>query len=228
LLILATARRLPRLDQAARSGDFEIRERLDGMGQELHGKALGVVGFGRIGQSVAKMCRDALNMQVYVFDPFLDRETVSAWGGILVEDLIELAAQVDVLTVHTPLAAETRHLINRDVIRAMKPLGILINAARGAVVDEDALIDALRDGHLAGAGVDVYDPEPPAPDNPLFGLEQVVVTPHVASFTDEGRRRMSVTVVEEMLRVLDGDRPEYLANPEVWSRRRRAPSLDSA
>jgi phosphoglycerate dehydrogenase-like enzyme len=198
------------------------------MGQELHGTALGVVGFGRIGQCVAEMCRDALNMPVYVFDPYLDRETVSAWGGTHVEDLIELAAQVDVLTVHTPLTTETHHLINRDVIRAMKPSGILVNAARGAVVDEEALIDALRDGHLAGAGLDVYDPEPPAPDNPLFEFEQVVVTPHVASFTDEGRRRMSLTVVEDMLRVLRGERPEYLANPEVWSRRRRAPSSGGA
>ena len=226
LLILATARRLPRLDRAVRSGDFEIRERPDGMGQELRGKALGVVGFGRIGQCVAEMCRDALNMPVYVFDPYLDRETVSTWGGTHVEDLIELAAQVDVLTVHTPLTTETHHLINRDVIRAMKPSGILINAARGAVVDEEALIDALRDGHLAGAGLDVYDPEPPAPNNPLFDFEQVVVTPHVASFTEEGRRRMSSTVVEDMLRVLGGERPEFLANPEVWPRRRRASSLD--
>jgi phosphoglycerate dehydrogenase-like enzyme len=198
------------------------------MGYEQEGKTLGVVGFGRIGRRVAEMCSDALHMPIYVFDPYLDRETVSAWAGTRVEDLIELAALVDVLTVHTPLTTETRHLINRDVIRAMKPSGILINAARGAIVDEEALIEALRDGHLAGAGLDVYDPEPPAPDNALFEFEQVVVTPHVASFTEDGRRRMSFTVVEDILRVLRGDQPEYLANPEVWSRRRGAPGSGRA
>jgi D-3-phosphoglycerate dehydrogenase len=216
LLILATARCLPRLDQATRVGDFEIRERPDGMGRELHGKTLGVVGFGRIGQRLAGMCRDALNMSVYVYDPYLEPETVSAWGGTYVEDLIELAGQVDVLTVHAPLTAKTHHLINREVMRAMKPGGILINASRGAAVDEGALIEALRDGHLRGAGLDVYDPEPPAPDNPLFQLEQVVLTPHVASFTEEGRRLMSLTVVDDILRVLRGERPQYLANPDVW------------
>jgi D-3-phosphoglycerate dehydrogenase len=218
LLILATARRLSRLDRATRSGDFEIRERAeDGMGRELHGKALGVVGFGRIGQCLAGMCRDALAMSVYVYDPFLDPETVSVWGGTYVEDLIELAGQVDVLTMHTPLTPETRHLVDQAVIRAMKPEGILINASRGAVVDEAALIEALRDGHLGGVGLDVYDPEPPTPDNPLFQFEQVVLTPHVASFTEEGRRRMSFTVVEDMLRALRGERPQYLANPQVWT-----------
>jgi phosphoglycerate dehydrogenase-like enzyme len=176
-----------------------------------------VVGFGRIGQCLAAMCRDALAMSIYVYDPFLDPETVSAWGGTYVGDLTELAGQVDVLTIHTPLTRATHHLINREVLRAMKPEAILINASRGAVLDEEALIEALRDGHLGGAGLDVYDPEPPAPDNPLFRFEQVVLTPHVASFTEEGRRRMSVTVVEDMLQVLRGERPQYLANPEVWA-----------
>jgi len=216
LLILATARHLPRLDRATRRGDFVIRERPDGMGHEMHGKALGVVGFGRIGQCLAAMCRDALNMSVYVYDPYLDRETVSAWGGTYVENLVELARQVDVLTVHTPHIPKTHHLINREVLRAMKPDGILVNASRGAVVDEQALVEALRDGHLGGVGLDVFDPEPPALDNPLFQFERVVLTPHVASYTDEGRQRMSATVVEDMLRALRGERPQYLANPEVW------------
>lgn len=217
LLILATARCLPRLDQATRCGDFDIRQRPDGMGRELHGKTLGVVGFGRIGQCVAAMCRDALGMSVYVYDPFLDPETVSAWGGSYVEDLVELAGQVDVLTIHTPHTSQTHHLINREVLRAMRPDAIVINASRGAVVDEQALIEALKDDHLGGAGLDVYDPEPPSPDNALFQFEQVVLTPHVASYTGEGRRRMSTTVVEDMLRVLRGERPQYLANPQVWT-----------
>jgi len=221
LLILATARRLSQADRAMRSGNFGHNLP---MGHEMDGKTLGVVGFGRIGQRLAGMCRDALHMPVYVFDPYLDPEAVSAWGAIYVEDLAKLANQVDVLSVHTPLTAETHHLVNRAVIRSMKPGAILINAARGAVVDETALIEALQDGHLGGAGLDVYDPEPPAPDNPLFQLDQVVLTPHVASFTDEGRLRMGLTVVEETLRVLRGELPQYLANPEVWPHRRSVPA----
>jgi phosphoglycerate dehydrogenase-like enzyme len=190
------------------------------MGREVEGKVLGVVGFGRIGRRLAEMCRDALHMPVYVFDPYLDPETVSRWGAVHVKDLVELAGQVDILSVHTPLTPETFHLIDRDVIRTMKRGSILINAARGAVVDEGALIEALRDGHLGGAGLDVYDPEPPAADNPLFRFDQVVLTPHVASFTDEGRRRMGLRVVEDVLKVLRGELPRCLANPEVWTRRR--------
>jgi D-3-phosphoglycerate dehydrogenase len=223
MLMLATARRLAQLDRAVRSGDFNIRKRPQAMGHELEGKALGVVGFGRIGRRLAEMCRDALHMPVYVFDPYLESESVSQWGGTLLRDLIQLASQVDVLSIHTPLTPETHHLIDRDVIRAMKPGAILINASRGAVVDEAALLEALQDGHLAGAGLDVFDPQPPAADNPLFELDQVVLTPHVGSFTHEGRRRMGLTVVEDVVRVLRGERPQYLANPDVWAHRRSGP-----
>jgi len=220
LLILATARRLSQLDRSVRSGSFYLRDQPEAMGREMEGKILGVVGFGRIGRRLAEMCRGALRMPVYAFDPYVDPETVSQWGAIYVEDLIELAGKVDILSLHTPLTPETRRLIDGEVIRAMKPGAILINASRGAVVDEAALIEALQDGHLGGAGLDVYDPEPPASDNPLFQFDQVVLTPHVASFTHEGRRRMGLTVVEDILRVLRGERPRYLANPEVWAHRR--------
>jgi D-3-phosphoglycerate dehydrogenase len=219
-LILAVARRLAQMDQAVRSGNFQIRDRLEVLGRELDGMTLGVVGFGRIGQRLAKMCRDALHMEVRVYDPYLDSETVAEWGAVYVPDLVELARGVDVLSLHTPLARATRQLIGREVIRAMKPGAILVNTSRGPVVDEEALVEALLDGHLGGAGLDVFDPQPPSPDNPLLTLEQVVLTPHVASFTHEGRLRMGLTVVEDVLRALRGERPRYLANPEIWPRRR--------
>ena len=223
-LMLATARRLSQLDRAVRGGKFRIRDRV--VGQEVEAKTLGVVGFGRIGQRLAEMCRDALHMSVYVHDPYVTPEEVTKWGATPIEDLVELAGLVDFLSIHTPLNNETRHLVNRSVIRAMKPGALLVNTSRGAVVDEAALIEALQDGHLGGAGLDVFDPEPPAPDNPLFQLDQVVVTPHLASFTDEGRRRMGLTVAEDVLRVLRGERPQYLANPEVWPHRRIIPDGD--
>ena len=220
MLILAAARRLAQLDRAVRGGAFEVRDDLAVMGRELEGMALGVVGFGRIGQRLAEMCRDALHMSVHVCDPYLDPETVVAWGATPVADLAALAGQVDVLSVHTPLAAATRRLISREVIGAMKPGAILVNTSRGPVVDEGALVEALQAGRLGGAGLDVYDPQPPGPDNPLLAMDQVVLTPHVASFTREGRRRMGMMVVEDVLRALRGERPEYLANPDIWPRRR--------
>ncbi|MFN2290228.1 MAG: hydroxyacid dehydrogenase [Anaerolineae bacterium] len=221
LLMLATARRLPQLDRAVRTGDFGLRARPEAMGHELVGKVLGVVGFGRIGRRLAEMCRAALQMPVCVFDPFLSPSAVTDWGGELVHDLVELASRVDVLSIHVPLSPETHHLIDAEVLNALKPGSLLINCSRGPVVEEGALVRALRSGHLAGAGLDVYDPEPPISENPLFEFDQVVLTPHVASCTHEGRLRMGLTVVEDVLRVLRGERPDYLANPEVWSQRRR-------
>lgn len=218
MLMLAVARRLPQLDRAVRRGDFHVRDHV--VGQELEGKTLGIVGFGRIGKRLAEICREGLHMSVYAFDPFVDNETTRECGAACVEDLIELASKADILSIHSPLTEETRHLINRDVIQAMKPGAILINASRGAVVDEAALIEGLQDGHLGGAGLDVYDPEPPAPDNPLFYMEQVALTPHLASFTDEGRQRMGLMAAEDTLRVLRGEKPKNLANPEVWEHRR--------
>lgn len=220
-LMLATARRLSQLDRAVRGGSFHIRDRV--MGREVKGKALGVVGFGRIGRRLAEMCRDALHMSVYVYDPYVTPEEARKWGATPVENLVELAGLVDFLSIHTPLNDETHHLVDRDVIRAMKPGAILVNTSRGAVVDEVALIEALQDSRLSGAGLDVFDPEPPTSENPLLQLDQVVLTPHLASFTDEGRRRMGLSVTEDVLRVLRGERPQYLANPDVWPHRRIIP-----
>lgn len=221
LLILAVARRLPFFDRAVRSSQWGLQTRPELMGRELEGKALGVVGFGRIGRRVAEMCRAALNMSVCVYDPWQDAGAIADWGATPYTDLIEMVSQVDIVTIHAPYTPATRHLINRTVLHAMKSGAILVNTSRGPVVDEGALIEALQSGHLMGAGLDVFDPEPPSPDNPLLQMDNVVLTPHIGSFTEEGRRRMALTVAEEVLRVLRGERPLYLVNPEVWERRRQ-------
>jgi D-3-phosphoglycerate dehydrogenase len=218
MLMLATARRLPQLDRAVRGGNFHIRDRV--IGQEMEGKALGIVGFGRIGRRLAEVCQAGLHMPVYFFDPFVAAWTAAADGAVQVDDIVELASMVDVLSIHAPLTAQTHHLVGREVIQAMKPGALLVNVSRGPVVDEAALIEALQSGHLGGAGLDVYDPEPPSPDNPLFQMDQVALTPHLASFTEEGRQRMGLMAVEEVLRILRGERPQHLANPEVWAHRR--------
>jgi phosphoglycerate dehydrogenase-like enzyme len=128
---------------------------------------------------------------------------------------VELAEAVDFLSVHTPLTPQTRHMINADVFKALGSKGFFINCSRGPVADEKALIEALQSGAIAGAGLDVLDPEPPLADNPLFSMDNVVLTPHLASFTDEGRRRMGLMVAEDMLRALRGEMPKYPANPQV-------------
>ncbi|NLE44195.1 MAG: hydroxyacid dehydrogenase [Chloroflexi bacterium] len=220
MLILAAACRLHQFDKAMRCGDFSVQGCPDNMGCELRGKRLGIVGFGRIGRRVAEMCRDALQMSVYVYDPYMAREDIEAWGATPVTDLIDLAREADVLSAHMPLTTETYHIISVDVIRAMKPSAILINAARGPVLDELALIEALQDGHLGAVGLDVFDPEPPRSDNPLFDIDRVVLTPHTGSFTYEGRRLMGMTVVDDVVAVLNGERPRFAANPEIWARRR--------
>jgi D-3-phosphoglycerate dehydrogenase len=220
LLIMATARRLAQLDQAMRKGNFNIRSDLSAMGRELRGKSLGIVGFGRIGQRVAEMCRAALEMPIYVFDPYVDRDQVIAWGATYIEDLVDLAGRVDIISIHAPSIPETHHLISRQVIQAMKCDAILVNASRGALVDEGALIEALENHSIGGAGLDVYDPEPPSPDNPLFQFDQVIVTPHIGSFTEEARRLMGMTVAQDVLSVLRGEPPQYLANPQIWQTRK--------
>ncbi len=213
MLMQAAARRLSLLDRATRTGNFQIRDTV--VGVELYGKKVGVVGFGHIGQRFAEMCRDAFNMQVHVFDPFIQPEKTKHWGAILHTDLVEMAEKVDFLSLHTPSTKQTHHLVNEVVLKALGGNGFLINCSRGPVVDEKALIAALQAGTIAGAGLDVYDPEPPEAENPLFGMDNVVLTPHLASFTEEGRQRMGMMVAEDVLRVLRGEQPKYPANPEV-------------
>ncbi|MDZ4722098.1 MAG: NAD(P)-dependent oxidoreductase, partial [Roseiflexaceae bacterium] len=161
-------------------------------------------------------CALGLKMPVVVFDPFLRSSANLPNGVTLVDSLNALLPQVDFLTLHTPLMPETYRLMGEQQFRLMKPGSFLINVSRGPVVDEVALIHALQDGHLAGAGLDVFDPEPPMPDNPLLHMSNVVVTPHVASNTDKGYWKMSQNVVDQVLQVLAGERPAFLIDPTAW------------
>lgn len=207
LLMIAAARSLPLLDNAFRKGDFHIRQRITG--RELLDKKVGVIGLGRIGKRFAEMCKGAFNMTVYVYDPLLGRKAVEDFGAVYMTDVLDMVGQVDFLSIHCPLNPETRHIVNKDLLAAMKPDAYLINASRGPTVDEEALIEALKEKKIAGAGLDVFDQEPPLQDNPLFSLDNVVLTPHVAGFTEEGKRRMGVTAAEELLRVFRGEAPKY-------------------
>lgn len=197
-LIVALARNIPQAHAALKEGRWE-RSRYGGI--ELAGKTLGVIGFGRIGQQVARRAL-GLAMNVVAYDPFVGRDRFRDLGVDCRETLDELLADADVVTLHSPLTDETRCLIDAAAIGKMRQGARLVNAARGALVDEQALIDAIRSGRLAGAALDVFSAEPYT--GPLLELDQVVVTPHLAASTDEAQDRAGVIVAEQVVAALDG------------------------
>ena len=160
-------------------------------------------------------------MRVIAYDPFVDATDVAQAGIQMVDSLDQLLADADVVALHLPLTSETEQLMNAGHIAQMKPGAILINTARGGLVDHDALLAALGSGRLFGAGLDVTDPEPLPPDHPLLHRDDVVVTPHVAAATAEGKARLYESAVTQALQVLRGEYPNHLVNPDVWTVRRQ-------
>jgi D-3-phosphoglycerate dehydrogenase len=212
-LLLAVAKRIVAGDMKLRGADVSPPELV---GTEALGRTLGVVGYGRIGRRVAEICALGLKMRVLVYDPFIKTNHPPSARITLVDKLDTILSEADFVSLHTPLTKETRHLIGARELSMMKQGSYLINASRGPVVDERALIKVLQAGRLAGAGLDVFDPEPPEPDNPLLQMRNVVITPHIASSTNAGRLAMFNGVVDQVLQVLRGERPTYLANPDAW------------
>ncbi len=217
-LLLAIAKNLQGSSAHLRANLPWTRAALEG--REVRGSLLGVVGFGRIGRRVSQICAAGLGMRVIVFDPFVDQIPAGYEGVTAAPSLDALLGQADFVSVHVPLTPETRRLIGDRELRLMKGGAYFINVSRGPIVDEAALLSVLRDGHLAGAALDVFDPEPPSPDNPLLHMDNVVVTPHVASNTSAGNERMSSSVVDQILQLLAGERPTFLIDPRAWPSRR--------
>ncbi|PIP02283.1 MAG: phosphoglycerate dehydrogenase, partial [Zetaproteobacteria bacterium CG23_combo_of_CG06-09_8_20_14_all_54_7] len=191
--IVAAARMIPQASASTRAGLWE-KSRF--MGMELTGKKAGVIGAGNIGAIVCDRLK-GLHMAVYVYDPFISDERAAAMGVTKVATVAELAAIVDVLTVHVPLLPATRNLIDADILAAMKPGSIVVNCARGGIVNEAALYEACKSGHLRAAALDVYEQEP-ARENPLFELENVSFTPHIGASTDEAQENVAVQIAEQM------------------------------
>lgn len=210
-LLLAVARKVLQADRLVRQGQWSQNVLLPM--HRLRGRTLGLVGFGHIARKVAERAR-GFGMRVVAADPYVD-EAAMAQEGVTKVTLEELLEQADVVSLHTPLTEETRGLIGEAAFRRMRRGAILINTARGAVVDEAALVDALRSGHLAGAGLDVLSVEPPRPDNPLLQMDAVVLTPHYASTTVEALEELAEKVNRQVVQLLRGQWPTYLANPQV-------------
>jgi D-3-phosphoglycerate dehydrogenase len=216
-LILALAKQLPLLDRETRAGNF--RARYDYRPRDLRGAVLGVIGFGRIGREVARACASSLGMSVLVFDPYFQpREEDRSWAGFC--GLEDLLARADVVSVHVPLTPETRGLLDAPRLARMKKGALIVNTSRGGLIDEQALARALESGQIGGAGIDVFEREPPEAGNPLLAAAGAILTPHAAALTRDCVVRMAVLAAQRVLDVLDGFLPENVANPEVLQQER--------
>ncbi|HLZ71558.1 MAG TPA: phosphoglycerate dehydrogenase [Dehalococcoidia bacterium] len=205
-LMLALARHIPRADASLRRGEWK---RSDFVGVELRGKTLGIVGLGQVGSEVARRAA-GLAMRVIAFDPFVSEERARALG-VEAAPFERVLAEADFLTVHTTLTSGTKGLIGAEELRRMKPGVRLINTARGGIIDEAALLDAVKSGHVAGAAIDVFVKEP-APDTILAQDERIVVTPHLGASTSEAQERVAIDVAEQIVGVLGGEPAAYAVN----------------
>jgi D-3-phosphoglycerate dehydrogenase len=215
LLILSCAKQAYRVDRLTRAGNWGAIRAEEMF--ELKGKTLGILGVGNIGRITARLAA-AFGMRVVGFDPYVADDELRRRGAEPVKSLEALLPQVDVLTCHAPLTPETRGMINARTLGLMKRGAVFVNTARGPIQDERALFEALARGHLGAAGLDVFEDEPSSVDNPLFNLENVTVSSHVAGVTAEANRTMATQVAAEMLRVLRGEMPHVLANRDLAPR----------
>ena len=173
-----------------------------------------MIGFGNIGRATARKGR-ALGMRALVYDPYVGPWLAIEYDVEFVDDVDTIFSESDYVTLHVPLTAETHHIVNSDTLNLMKPDSYVINTARGPVVDEDALLAALMDKKIAGAALDVFEQEPPDPDNPLLHMENVIVTPHIAGSSEIGWSTICRRAGEEAARALRGERPTVVVNPDV-------------
>ena len=208
-LALMLSKRMLEADQALRAGQWKVRNEY--IGRELFGKTLGVVGFGRIGRTTARICHHGFGMPVIYSDVVAAVAAVEAETKAKRVSLDELLRTADYVSLNLPLTPETRHIVGREQIRRMKPTAYLLNLGRGPLWDETAVLEALEQQGIAGAGTDVFEEEPTAKDNPLFQHRRFLCTPHMAAHTDEAMRRMSL-VAEDVVAVLEGKEPRWPAN----------------
>jgi glyoxylate reductase len=212
-LLMAAARRTVESVDYVRAGKWVTWGPTLLLGRDVHGATLGIVGFGRIGKEVARRAR-GFNMRVLAYDTYQD-EAAAAELGVEFRPLDELLREADFVTIHVSLTPDTKHLIGARELELMKPEAILVNAARGPVVDTDALVKALRDNVIWAAALDVTDPEPLPADHPLVSMPNATVVPHTASATIASRNNMASLAARNLLAVLAGDRPPAIVNPEV-------------
>lgn len=216
-LVLLTARRLAELDAFVKAGKWTKKIGEDKFGVDVHHKTLGIVGLGRIGTSVARRAALGFEMKVLYVGHGVNERAEREYGARKVE-LEELLSTSDFVLLQPPLTAETRNLVGTPQLKAMKRSAFLINASRGQIVDEAALVEALKDGTIAGAGLDVYLEEPLSVESPLLKMNNVVTLPHIGSATHETRRAMNKNAAENLISALNGTLKSNMINPEVLQR----------
>ena len=218
-LILCLLKRICFLDHLLKQGVWrdEFLAKKD-LNRELKDKTVGIIGLGAIGKRVARILQ-SFGTRLIGYDPYISPEALAEINITLVKNLDELLRESDIVTIHASLTPETFHMIGERELRLMKPTAFIINTARGALIDEIALVKALKEKWIAGAALDVFEKEPPPKDHLLLQLSNVIVTPHFASCTYEAFEKETVTVHKDVVRVLMGCKPIYIANPEVLSKR---------
>ena len=212
-MMLTLSKRIIETDRRMRAGPDIPRNGY--IGRELLNRTVGVLGIGNVGSRLAELCRGLFSMRVLAYDPYLTAEQVKARGAEKVE-LNELLRQVDFVSVHCPLTRESRRMMGEAQFNLMRPEAYFVTTARGFIHDETALAQALAAKKIAGAGLDVWEDEPPPHDHALLKFDNVLVSPHTAGATEESRENMSRFAAEQTLDILDGKRPPRLVNPEVW------------
>lgn len=215
-LLMAAARLVAKGDRFTRAGEWKTWGPIDFLGPDITGATLGIIGFGRIGQGLAKRAQ-GFDMRILYFDKRRHPESEQKYGAQFV-DLNTLLSESDFVSMHTSLSRETHHLIDEARLKTMKPSSILINTARGPVVDSTALYRALSCGIIAGAALDVTEPEPIKPGHPLLELDNILITPHIASASFKTRNKMATMAAENLIAGLKGDRLPNCVNPEVYTR----------
>ena len=208
--MLALSRHLSKADMTMKKGEW-IKKQLKG--NELGGKTLGLVGCGNIGRLTGKFAQ-AFGMNVIGYDPFISKEDLKKDEIEKIDELVELMGKADFISLHLPHIPKTHHIVNKQMISKMKPTACIINCARGGTVDEKALYTALKNGKIAGAGLDVYEQEPPK-DSPLLQLDNIMLTPHIGANTKEGQIRAGTVCAEQILKVLDGKEPDFCVNKHL-------------
>ena len=213
-MMLNLSKRIIMVDRVMRSG--VAYERGDFMGDDVQGRTIGIIGLGHVGGRVAELCRGLFQMRVVAYDPYLTAEQIRAKGAEKVTTLEEMLRVADYVSVNCPHTGETRGMMGAAQFAMMQPHAYFITTARGGIHDEDALAAALTAAQVAGAGLDVWEDEPPPSDHPLLRFDNVLVSPHTAGITRQSRHNIAKIAAEQMLDILDGKKPPRLLNPEVW------------
>nr|WP_246523209.1 hydroxyacid dehydrogenase [Neoroseomonas eburnea] len=215
-MMLALLKRFPECHAAMREGRAQRREEF--MGRNLYGKTVGLVGIGNVGTRTAGILNAAFHCRVLAYDPYVDAATVADRGAEKVDDLRKMLAECDVVSLHCPLTPESRAMMAADAFAVMKPGSVLVTTARGSIHDEGALLAALNSGHIAGAGLDVWEQEPPPADHPLLSHPAVICTQHTAGVTHESRAMITRIAAEAFSAFAAGRFPPRIINPAVKAR----------